>query len=264
MTPESREAERGRVGRVGVIPRGHARLRRDALLYQAICIAATLAAAVFLVSNTLSNLSERHIASGFAFLQREAGFEISETTFISYQASDTYLRALAVGLANTFRVALIGMVLATALGVLIGIGRVSRNWLLSRITGLYVEFVRNVPLLVQLFFWYTLVTELTPPPREAVELLRDVWISNRGVFFPCPETLVPLRISSPRLEGFNFAGGAALTPEFLALLTGLVVYTAAFIGEIVRAGILSVRRQQTEAAYALGLDRWLALRLVLL
>jgi general L-amino acid transport system permease protein len=295
--------------------------RFRALAYQAAAIGAVLLVAGYLVSNTIANLEERRIASGFAFLGREAGFEIGEKTLFSYTAADTYLRALAVGVANTFRVALIGIVAATVLGTVIGLARLSRNWLVARLAAIYVEFIRNVPLLVQLFFWYALITENLPPPRAALEPLPGVFLTNRGFYFPVPAAhaayawmfaaflggllvawlylrwaarrqaltgsrppvlepvlaLVilppamawflagaPAEFSVPRLAGFNFTGGAALTPEFAALTGGLIVYTAAFIAEIVRAGILAVDYGQFEAAYALGLRRGLALRLVVM
>lgn len=157
-----------------------------AIGYQAGVIAAAVLVGWYLVSNTLANLDARHIASGFGFLAREAGFEIGETTLIPYSAADTYLRALTVGLANTFRVALIGIVAATVLGTLIGLARLSRNWLVAKLATGYVEFIRNVPLLVQLFFWYAIITENLPGPRSAIEPLPHVYLANRGIFFPVP------------------------------------------------------------------------------
>jgi general L-amino acid transport system permease protein len=228
-----------------------------AVAYQALALAAVGAALWFLISNTAANLEARRIASGFAFLSREAGFEIGETFFLRYSAGDSYLRALAVGLTNTLTVAAIGIVVATLLGGLIGLARLAPNALLRALAGAYVEFVRNVPLLVQLFFWYALITEALPHPRAALEPLPGVFLTNRGIF-------LPLLGSVPRLEGFNFAGGAALTPEFAALLFGLITYTAAFIAEIVRAGVLSIERGQIDAGYALGLTRGQTTRLVVL
>jgi general L-amino acid transport system permease protein len=227
------------------------------IAYQAAAIGAAVLVAWFLVSNTMANLEERRIASGFGFLAREAGFEIGESAFLRYSASDSYLRALVVGLTNTLAVALIGIVTATVLGTTIGLSRLSRNFLLRNVAAAYVEFMRNVPLLVQLFFWYAVITEGMPGPREALSPLPGVFLSNRGIFFP---TLA----GAPELQGFNFVGGAALTPEFVALLIGLATYTAAFIAEIVRAGILAVDRGQGEAAHALGLSRAQAMRLVIL
>jgi general L-amino acid transport system permease protein len=295
--------------------------RFRALVYQAVAIASVLAFGAYLVSNTLTNLEERRIASGFAFLGREAGFAIGETTLIPYNAVDTYLRALAVGLANTLRVSLIGIVAATVLGTMIGLARLSHNWLLAKLAAVYVEFIRNVPLLVQLFFWYVLITENLPGPRGALEPLPGLYLSNRGIHFPVPEPSpvyawmlgafvagitaaiglawwsrrrqartgrrppvleialacvlvppalaylaggMPTALSVPQLTGFNFTGGMTLTPEFAALGAGLVIYTAAFIAEIVRAGILAIHYGQFEASYALGLRRTLAMRLVVL
>ena len=152
--------------------------------YQAAAIAVVLLVAWYLAHNTVANLAERRIASGFAFLEREAGFEIGESAFLRYSASDSYLRALAVGLTNTLKVALIGIVLATVLGAAIGLFRLSKNFLLRTLAGGYVEFVRNTPLLVQLFFWYALITEGLPHPRAALEPLPNVFLTNRGIFYP--------------------------------------------------------------------------------
>ena len=225
--------------------------------YQAALLAAAGLVLWFFISNTQHNLETRKIASGFGFLWREAGFEIGETGAIAFGAADSYLRALGVGLWNTFRVAAVGVVLATILGTLVGLARLSPNWLLSRIAAGYVETIRNVPLLVQLFFWYAIISENLPDPAEALQPLAGVFLSNRGIAFPTPW-------STPALSGFNFVGGAVLSPEFAALLVGLVMYTAAFIGEIVRAGILSVGRGQVDAAHSMGLTRRAALRFVVL
>ncbi len=207
--------------------------------------------------NTLANLEERRIASGFAFLGREAGFEIGESAFLRYGASDTYLRALAVGLTNTLAVALVGILLATALGTAVGLFRLSKNFLLRTLAGAYVEFIRNTPLLVQLFFWYAVITEALPHPRAALQPLPGVFLTNRGIFYPSLS-------STPVLEGFNFAGGMVLTPEYATLLLGLTIYTASFIAEIVRAGVLAIGRGQWDAAHAVGLRRGQALRHVVL
>lgn len=230
---------------------------RRGLIAQAALVAALALALGWLWQNAAHNLETRKIASGFAFLWREAGFEIGETGGLAYSAADSYLRALAIGLANTFRVAAIGIVFATVLGALLGLARLAPNWLLAKLAAAYVEFVRNVPLVVQLFFWYALISENLPGPREALQPLPGVYLSNRGIFFPLPG-------SAPQLAGFNFTGGASLSPEFAALLAGLITYTAAFIAEIVRAGILSVRRGQLDAARSLGMTRRQALRHVVL
>jgi general L-amino acid transport system permease protein len=227
------------------------------IAYQAAALVGAVLVAWFFIANTAANLEERRIASGFGFLQREAGFEIGESAFLRYTAADSYLRALVVGLTNTLAVAMIGIVLATGLGTAIGLSRLSRNFLLSGLSFAYVEFMRNVPLLVQLFFWYAVITEGMPGPREALAPFPGVFLSNRGIFFPTFSSV-------PELQGFNFAGGMVLTPEFAALLIGLATYTAAFIAEIVRAGVLAVDRGQTEAAQALGLSRAKTTRLVVL
>lgn len=211
----------------------------------------------YFATNTTANLEARRIASGFGFLWREAGFEIGESPFLAYTAAENYARALVVGLLNTFRVALLGIGLATLFGVVVGLARLSPNWLLAKLAGAYVEVLRNVPLIVQLFFWYALISENLPNPREALNPLPGVFLSNRGLAFPLPGSV-------PELQGFNFAGGAMLTPEFAALLAGLSLYTAAFIAEIVRAGVLSVSRGQREAAAALGLPRGITLRAIVL
>lgn len=157
-----------------------------AVVYQFVALVVVALVAWFLVSNTLHNLSVRNIATGFGFLDREAGFAIGETP-IAYSPSDTYGRAILVGVLNTLRVAVIGIVLATLLGTLIGIGRLSKNWLVARLTSIYVEVMRNVPLLLQLFFWYALITENMPGPRQAHNPLPGVFISNRGVRVPSLE-----------------------------------------------------------------------------
>jgi len=274
----------------------------------------------FLVSNTLSNLARQSIATGFGFLNREAGFGISEHV-IDYSPADTYAKALIVGLLNTIKVAVVGIVLATILGTLIGIARLSSNWLIARLASGYVEVVRNIPPLLQLFFWYAVITESLPQPRQAMNPVPGIFLSNRGFRIPVPKedpALVgilvafvagivatfalrawakrrqaatgrifpvgltgaaviiglpvlawlaggrPTALDVPELKGFNFSGGANVSPELSAILLGLVIYTAAFIAEIVRSGILSVNWGQTEAALALGLPRGQVLRLVVL
>ncbi|MBP7338847.1 ABC transporter permease subunit [Niveispirillum sp.] len=273
----------------------------------------------YLVGNTMDNLARLSIASGFGFLDRQAGFQIGET-LIEFGPQDLYSEAFLVGILNTLKVSGVGILLATILGVVLGIARLSSNWLVARIAAFYVETVRNIPLLLQLFLWYGLLTEGLPGPRQAFEPLPGVFLSNRGLKLPAPAddpiwawvaalfglgvilTLViagwnakrqaatgkrlsmlpfglglivglPLlallaggggAIDVPVLQGFNFRGGMTLSPEFAALLFGLVIYTAAFIGEIVRSGILAVPRGQTEAATALGLTRGQLLRLVVL
>lgn len=220
----------------------------------AVLLLVALAAWLF-AANAARNLRELGIASGFGFLNREAGFEIGETTLLSFSAADTYLKALTVGVLNTLRVAALAIVASTCFGALIASARLSRNWLLEKLAQAYVEIIRNVPLVVQLFFWYAVITESFPSPAAALNPAPGVFLSNRGIAFPVPIALLPLQLEYPRLIGFNFAGGGAMSPEFTALLLGLSLYTAAFIAEIVRAGLLSVERGQLEAGYALGLSR---------
>ena len=145
------------------------------LIYQAVALAGVAFVAWYLVSNTLANLESRRIATGMAFLDREAGFAIGEG-LIDYSPADTYLRALAVGMLNTLRVAVIGILASTVLGTIIGIARLSQNWLLAKFASLYVEVVRNIPLLLQLFVWYAVITEIMPGPREALNPIAGVFM----------------------------------------------------------------------------------------
>lgn len=288
--------------------------------YQVVLIGGVIAVGGYLVHNTLVNLDRQGIATGFGFLNREAAFEIGESP-IAYAPSDTYGRAFLVGLLNTLIVAGIGIVLATIWGTVLGIARLSTNWLIRKFASVYVETVRNIPPLLQLIVWWDVLRVSAPGPREAWKPLPHVFISNRGVIFPVPvyspvyiwmagalvvgivatilvarwahhrqmatgvqfPTLkvgtglilglpllvflasgMPLTLNAPTLRGFNFVGGKVVSPEFVALLVGLVVYTAGFIAEIVRAGILGVSWGQSEAAMALGLPRSSVLRLVVL
>jgi len=227
------------------------------LLYQAAALVGVAAIGAVLVSNTLDNLTRQNIATGFGFLTREAAFGISESA-IAYSPADTYARALLVGLLNTLKVTVAGIVLATAIGLIVGLARLSSNGLVARLAAVYVEAIRNVPVLLQLFFWYAIVTQALPPPRAAVEPIAGVFLSNRGIAIPWPGSGVP------QLVGFNFEGGAVLSPELAALLIGLSIYTAAFIAETIRGGILAVPTGQVEAARALGLSGFRVLRHVVL
>ncbi len=287
---------------------------------QVVVVGGVVALGWYLIGNTLDNLAARNIATGFGFLDREASFGISESV-IAYSPADSYFRALLVGLFNTLAISVLGIVLATLVGVLVGVARLSSNWLVARLATVYVEGLRNIPLLLQLFFWYSLITEALPVPRQALHPLPGVFLSNRGMRIPAvvweaahlwllgalmlgilltavlirwagqrqeatgrrPPVLVPsillifglplagfialgspLSLDVPQLTGFNFRGGSDLSPEFAALLTGVTLYTASFIAEIVRGGILAVASGQTEAALALGLSRAQTLRLILL
>ena len=212
-----------------------------------------------------ANLRARGIASGFDFLDRSAGFEIARGP-IEFSSRDTYARALFVGFINTLRVSLLGIVAATALGVVLGVARLSNVWVVSAIAKGYLEVMRNTPLLLQLLFWYSLWQALPAPP-DALNPLPGVFLCFRGLFVPSPiwQTDYPwISIERPALVGFGFQGGASVSPEFAALLAGLTMYTAALIGEIVRGGILAIDKGQSEAAAALGLSRIRILRHVVL
>ncbi|MCH8190839.1 MAG: ABC transporter permease subunit [Chloroflexi bacterium] len=290
-------------------------LWRDARVLRAVTqivfVFIVVAIVVYFVRNVFEAADQRGLKLGFGFLEEEAGFPIAESV-IGYTESDSFRHAFIVGVVNTIKVALIGIVAATVLGLIVGVSRLSSNWLVKSITSVYVEIIRNVPLLVQLFFWYFGIFLLLPVVQESLRLPGPIYVNNRGVFSVWANTtssfdswllfvlggvvlavavrvvlrriqietgrnthpnvaaalaLVllptlgwfvvgesPLIRETPVLGRFNFVGGARVTPEFAALLTGLVVYTAAFIAEIVRAGIQSVKRGQTEAARALGLS----------
>jgi general L-amino acid transport system permease protein len=290
------------------------------VVFQILFVAAVVALGAFLVHNTMDNLARQNIATGFGFLGREAAFGIGES-LIAYSPADSYARAFLVGLTNTLYVAALGIVLATILGTVMGLARLSSNWLIAKLAQIYVEIFRNIPLALQLFFWWGLLRGSAPAPRQAWQPLPDVFVSNRGIVFPVPHAhpvhpwmlgaLVaaiaaawavarwarlrqartgrpfpsfwgglalilglplavflaagaPLSLDVPALHGFNFTGGIAVSPEFAALLVGLVIYTGSFIAEIVRAGILAVSWGQSEAALALGLTQRQRMRLIVL
>jgi general L-amino acid transport system permease protein len=288
--------------------------------YQVLALAAIALCTWFLVHNTLANMRTRGIQSGFDFLTEAAGFDIGET-LIPYDSMNPYLKAFAIGVLNTLRVAVIGIVLTTIIGTLAGIGRFSRNAIVRGICYGYVETFRNVPVLLQLIMWYILFTEVLPPVADAIQLGPGVFVSKSGMSFPWPVwdtghawaaagALAGLvlawlyrRRARARFESTGRAlpvfwpsvaivagcalvgwlaggapstfdvpvktdvvveGGAALTPEFLSVLIGLVVYTGTFVAEVVRGGIASVSQGQSEAAAALGLSRGQQMRLVVL
>jgi general L-amino acid transport system permease protein len=273
----------------------------------------------FLVHNTAVNLAKRGIASGFGFLSNQAGFDIGIALIPYTMAGSSYLQAFLVSVVNTLVVSAVGIVIATILGFVIGIARLSRNWLVATLAAVYVDAIRNIPLLAQIIFWYFGLLPLLPQVRQSVPVFNAFFFSNRGLYMPKPELLpgfwmvpaalvvgialaivlhrwakrrqaatgqlfpsvlsglglaigVPLLVmlvsgsrvdlSMPELKGFNFQGGMVVVPEFLALLLALSIYTAAFIAENVRSGILAVSHGQTEAALALGLKSSFTLRLV--
>jgi general L-amino acid transport system permease protein len=271
-------------------------------------------------NNTVANLREANIASGFGFLESTAGFDLS-FTLIPYSESSTYGRAVMVGILNTMLVAVCGIILATILGFIAGVMRLSKNWLVSKVAEVYIEVMRNVPLLIQIFIWYKVVLAALPHPRNAISLGDTFFLSNRGITIPkfiwgdgawligvaflaaigaiwllrrwaharqeatgeqFPVFLsslglliglplvayflagMPLEFEIPEQGNFNLRGGVGLVPEFAALFFALSTYTAAFIGEIVRAGILAVNKGQTEASHALGIRPGPTLRLVVI
>ncbi len=294
--------------------------RKRSILYQLGILATVGLLGYYLISNTQANLERQSIATGFGFLEKEAAFEIGES-LISYSAADKYARALFVGVLNTLLVSFIGIILTVILGTVVGIARLSTNWLVSRLSAVFIEVLQDIPILLQLFFWYAFFYEILPSPRQALNPFTGVFLSNRGLVFAVPEfhpahtvmavafaagclivyflrrwarkrqaktglafpvfrvsvcilillpTLAwlaggtPTTMSVPELKTFNFQGGLNVSPEFSALLLGLVLYTAAFVAEAVRAGIQSVSKGQLEAAMAIGLRPNQVLQLVIL
>ncbi|MCG8635014.1 MAG: amino acid ABC transporter permease [Desulfobacterales bacterium] len=293
---------------------------KRAIAYQILTILMVGLLAWYLVSNTLTNLDKQNISSGYGFLDKEAAFEIGESV-IEYSAADSYGRALLVGVLNTLKVSFVGIILCLVIGVFVGVARLSTNWLVQKLAMIYIEVMQNIPILLQLFFWYALFYESFPSPRQALNPFAGLFICNRGVAMGIPAAhpahgymllalvigigiayairkwakrrkdatgedfpvlwtslglclglpLVawlafgaPTRMDVPELKGFNFKGGLMLSPEFIALLLGLVIYTSAFVAEAVRAGIQAVSRGQSEAAMSIGLKKGHILNLVIL
>ena len=279
------------------------------LVLQAAVIGIIFYAANGLLVNTQANLEARNIASGFGFLSLESGMPISNS-LLPYSPADSYGYAFLMGIINTLYVSFLGIVLATILGVVVGVARVSSNWLISKLAEIYVEVLRNVPLLLVLFFTYSIVLAALPIPRKSLIPFEGFFLNNRGIYLPRPLpepgfilvclavfagiaaaffihrhairvhretgriihsftlgivaimviptiawwlTGSPLSWEFAALKGFNFTGGLVIRPEFSALMTGLVLYTAAFIGENVRSGIQSVGIGQINSSKALGL-----------
>ena len=288
------------------------------ILWQALVILLLAAAAVWLFQEAADNLRRAHITSGFGFWNQPAGFDISQTLIDYSSSASTYGRAFWVGLCNTLLVAAIGIVLATIVGFVIGISRLSTNWLVSHLAAGYVQLVRNVPLVLQLLFWYNAVLKALPNFQNSLHLPGGGYLNNRGLYLPAVDfggaggvvlaalgagivitivlvvlarrdriaaglasglalaSLIGLPVAAalasdahvsldfPQMSRFNLRGGTEVGPELVALLLGLVIYTGAFIGETVRAGIAAVQRGQLEAAQALGLSRLLTLRRVVI
>ncbi|MBV9530759.1 MAG: ABC transporter permease subunit [Bradyrhizobium sp.] len=285
---------------------------------QVVFVVALIWIGYVIVGNARVNLENQRITSGFGFLRNTAGFDVNQA-LIPYSGSDTYIRVFLVGLLNTLLVSVIGIFFATVIGFVVGLCRLSPNWLLSRVAGAYVELVRNLPLLFQILFWYLAVLAALPGPRQSISLFNSFFLSSRGLVIPRPiadpglgplliATMIaviaafglrhyarrqlfetgravrlwpraiglliglpllswllfgrPVSFEVPQLKGFNFTGGIRVIPEFVALAVALSTYTAAFIAEVVRAGILSVNKGQMEAGASLGLTRGATLRLI--
>ena len=237
-----------------------AHARNRSVLAQTLLLLTLAALGAWLITNLQQNLATRNIAAGFDFFDDTAGFGIGESE-IAYSASDTVARALAVGLINTIKVSALAILGATLLGVSLGLARVSDHALLRGLARLYVEVVRNIPLLVQLLFLYAFALNVLPPVDQALQPLPGIFLSNRGLAMPA---LVPgdFDIQWPHLGRFNIEGGMQLSTELMTLVVGLSIYTAAYIAEIVRGGIESVPIGQSEAAKALGMRPAQAMRRV--
>lgn len=239
---------------IGPRPPPPRRTDRRALLRQGLILLAVAVLIGLLVHLAADNLRRQNIPGGFAFLLEPAGFSLGEG-LVPFESSQPYLMAFVAGLANTLRVALPAIFLSALLGTLLGVGRLSANLLVRGLCGAYVEFFRNIPLLLQLLAWYFALVDLLPALDEAWRL-GDIYLSKSGLAFPAPTwSGHGFALERPLKNEFNIAGGGSLTPEYLAVLAGLVLYSAAYLAEIVRAGLQSVPRGQTEAALALGLSR---------
>ncbi|HSK94843.1 MAG TPA: ABC transporter permease subunit [Candidatus Angelobacter sp.] len=290
------------------------------IVAQVVAVLVVVGILAWMTNNMLTTMSERRLGFGFSFLGRQAGFDISESP-IPYTPRNTYLTAFLVGLLNTLFVSVIGIILSTILGIIVGVARLSPNWLVNKVAAGYVELIRNTPLLVQLFLLYFGVFLQLPTVANTLKIGEGAFLNQRGVFIPGPQAAPgigiwigfvvagivlafvaravarrledegrssyrlrtlgvlgifamaavgwfaaggqPLTFDLPVQERFNLVGGLRLSPEFSALLFGLVLYTAAFIGEVVRGGIQAVRRGQLEAARALGLSEGQTLQLVI-
>ena len=294
--------------------------RFRSIFFQTLVVGLFALGIFFIVQTTAYNLEKRNIATGWRFLSDPAGFDISFSPFLEFKSTDTHLKVYFVGVLNTLLVSITGCIAATILGFLVGIIRLSSNWLLSRISYIYVEFTRNVPLLLQIILWYSILIQL-PRVKQSLQILDVFYISNRGLYSPRPIfesgfsyifisiilALIssffirrwakkrqdstgeqypvlytafglifiiplilffilgsPMSFEYPEMKGFNFKGGLVIRPEFIAMFLALSIYTAAFISETVRAGILSVTKGQREASAALGLKQSWIMRLIII
>jgi|TARA_B110001452_G_scaffold147071_1_gene122392 general L-amino acid transport system permease protein len=291
-----------------------------AIIIQTIVVGLLAYGLYWIVQTTAYNLEKRNIATGFGFLNDPAGFDISFTPFFSFVATDSHFNVYLVGLVNTLLISVVGCIAATFLGFFVGITRLSSNWLLSKIAYVYVEITRNIPLILQLLFWYALLINL-PRVKNSIAIGETFFLNNRGFLSPQPipgdnfiyvtVTIIltiiasiifarwakktqektgkqypvalinifsiilfpviiyfisgsPMEFERPVLKGFNFVGGMQMPPEFVAMFLGLSIYTASFISEIVRAGILSVGKGQIEAANSLGLSQKVIMNLIII
>ncbi len=294
--------------------------RSRSLVIQIVALLVLILTLAWIVNNTVQNLENLGVETGYGFLEQPASYDINQR-LVEYSSRSTHARAALVGFLNTVLVAVTGIIFATLLGFMVGVLRLSNNWLVSRLMTAYVEFTRNVPVLLHILLWYGIVLHVLPHPKEAIEPISGLFLSNRGFYLPRPvfedfawvipaslvATLVgvylfarharrvqertgkiypvlsmslaaiiavpvvayfaagsPAHLDWPALKGFNYKGGIALKPEFFALWFALSIYTAAFIAEIVRGGIVAVSHGQTEAAFSLGIKPGWTMRLVVI
>ena len=294
--------------------------RSRSLVIQIVALLVLFLTLAWIVNNTVQNLENLGVETGYGFLEQPASYDINQR-LVEYSSRSTHARAALVGFLNTVLVAVTGIIFATLLGFMVGVLRLSNNWLVSRLMTAYVEFTRNVPVLLHILLWYGIVLHVLPHPKEAIEPISGLFLSNRGFYLPRPvfedfawvipaslvATLVgvylfarharrvqertgkiypvltmslaaiiavpvvayfaagsPAHLDWPALKGFNYKGGIALKPEFFALWFALSIYTAAFIAEIVRGGIVAVSHGQTEAAFSLGIKPGWTMRLVVI
>ncbi|RJG42555.1 amino acid ABC transporter permease [Motilimonas pumila] len=292
-----------------------------AILYQIIALLAVVCLAFYFTNNMFDNIEKRGIATGFDFLDNTAGFGISQTLIAYDDGSSTYGDVFYVGILNTLLVSVIGIVFTSLLGLIVGVARLSPNFLIAKLAQVYIETFRNIPVLLQILFWYNVVLAALPSPRQSLSYFDSFFLNNRGFLMPEPvfeagasaifiafilavfgvfflarwavarhdntgeefpifwvsagliigaPVLVyflvgqPISAQYPVLKGFNFKGGITVIPELLALAFALIIYTATYIAEAVRAGIEAVPKGQKEAAKALGLKEHVILRKVVL